>query len=61
MTPALSTYKSYRGLPPLAGLSEFETCVGYGAHTHYFEPGQLLVAAIVDHLIADPGPATAAD
>ena len=38
-------------LPDLTGHAEYETCIGFGAHTHYFDRGQTMVAALVDRLI----------
>lgn len=35
------------------GWREWDVCLGAGAHTHYFEPGQLGMARLVDRLIAD--------
>jgi hypothetical protein len=43
-------------MPPdarkLAAMSEFELCVGFGAHTHYFEPDQALVAWLIEEVVA---------
>lgn len=38
-------------LAALARMQRVETCLGVGAHTHYFDPGQDVVAWLVDHLI----------
>jgi hypothetical protein len=52
----LSTYDTFSPMPPddraLAGLAHAEMCVGLGAHTHYFDPGERAVAALVHHLVA---------
>ncbi|WP_280151611.1 hypothetical protein [Piscinibacter sp. XHJ-5] len=52
-----STYESFSPLPPdfakLGELTQVEACLGLGAHTHYFEPGERLVAALVHHLVAE--------
>jgi len=49
-------YDRFDPMPPdaaaLGALSEYETCIGFGAHTHYFDPGQQLVASMVDRLVA---------
>jgi hypothetical protein len=52
---------AYDGLSPLdhavepfKSEKEIELCLGFGAHTHYFEPGMQEVAWIVDHLLAHP-------
>ena len=56
-------YDAFDPMPPepagLVGRVEFETCVGYDAHTHYFDPptqaGQpQVVAVLADDLIALP-------
>lgn len=39
-------------MPALQQSDRIETCLGVGAHTHYFDPGQDAVAWLVDHLIA---------
>jgi hypothetical protein len=39
-----------------AAQRELDVCLGSGAHTHYFEPDQHLMAGLVDRLIADPAP-----
>ncbi|MEW6707894.1 MAG: hypothetical protein AB1430_23865 [Pseudomonadota bacterium] len=38
-----------------------ETCLGVGAHTHYFEPDQQQVAWLADYLIREESPADKAD
>ena len=35
----------------LVAASEAETCLGVGAHTHYFEPDQQEMAWLVDYLL----------
>ena len=35
---------------------QLDVCLGAGAHTHYFEPDQAMVAALVDSLVASPWP-----
>ena len=44
----------------LSALSTFETCTGFGAHTHYFDQphshrteDRSVTAYLIDHLIAD--------
>jgi hypothetical protein len=37
----------------LRGQTHLDACLGPGAHTHYFEPDQALVAAIVDQLVSE--------
>ena len=56
-------YDVYRAPADVAALraqlqdcAQLDVCLGAGAHTHYFEPEQGLVAAIVDELIAAPWP-----
>jgi len=50
-------YSPFKPMPPgahpLAASSELEVCLGIGAHTHYFEPDQAIVAWLIDHLVAD--------
>jgi hypothetical protein len=65
-TPQLgrrSLYASFDPMPPdqagLAALDRAETCLGVGAHTHYFDTGERAVAGLVHHLVVDP-PAQAA-
>jgi hypothetical protein len=36
------------------GVRELDVCLGSGAHTHYFEPDQHVMAGLVDRLIASP-------
>jgi len=54
-----SVYDPFSPHPPaaadLVAASEAETCLGVGAHTHYFEPDQREVAWLIDYLIAAPG------
>lgn len=49
-----STYGNFDPVPPvsakLAEQSHVEACLGLGAHTHYFDAGERLVAALVHHL-----------
>ena len=42
----------------LASRTHMDVCLGTGAHTHYFESDQGLVAALIDGLIETPGPTT---
>ncbi|HEY8877472.1 MAG TPA: hypothetical protein VIN03_07915 [Roseateles sp.] len=59
-----STYGNFNPLPPdfakLANEDHVEACLGLGAHTHYFESGERLVAALAHHLVAWAGPGNAA-
>ena len=54
----VDAYSSFDPMPPavhsLATARELEVCLGAGAHTHYFEPGQATVAWLIDHLVASP-------
>jgi pimeloyl-ACP methyl ester carboxylesterase len=36
----------------VAGATELDVCLGGGAHTHYFEPDQKVVAQLVDALVS---------
>ncbi len=53
-------YAAFKPMPPsihaLQGASEVEVCLGTGAHTHYFERDQTVVAWMIDHLIAATRP-----
>lgn len=59
-----STYGNFDPLPPdfasLADLTHVEACLGLGAHTHYFDAGERLVAALTHHLVAGAAPGAAA-
>lgn len=48
-------YVPQRQAPDLAAamrdLAQIDVCLGAGAHTHYFDPGQHVVASLVDQLI----------
>jgi hypothetical protein len=50
-----SVYDAVAPTPPDGGeldaAAEAETCLGVGAHTHYFEPDQKEVAWLVDYLV----------
>ncbi len=50
-------YSRFVPMPPLAAdlkkLTEIEMCVGFGAHTHYFDIDQQSVAWLIDFNIAD--------
>ena len=50
-----SVYDAFAPTPPDGGeldaASEAETCLGVGAHTHYFEPDQQEMAWLVDYLL----------
>jgi hypothetical protein len=50
-----SVYDAFAPTPPDGGeldaASEAETCLGVGAHTHYFEPDQKEMAWLVDYLL----------
>ena len=50
-----SAYDAFAPTPPNAAdldpISEAETCLGVGAHTHYFEPDQEEVAWMIDYLV----------
>jgi len=50
-----SVYDGFAPSPPggaeLDPVGEAETCLGVGAHTHYFEPDQQEVAWLVDYLV----------
>jgi hypothetical protein len=52
----VNAYARFDPMPPdaqkLAAMSEFELCVGFGAHTHYFEPDQALVAWLIEEVVA---------
>lgn len=50
-----SVYDALGATVSLDEASEAETCLGVGAHTHYFESDQHEVAALIDHLVAGPG------
>lgn len=49
-------YDPFDPMPPLAqpfaSAREVEVCLGFGAHTHYFDKGQETVAWLIDSLIA---------
>ncbi|MEO8925286.1 MAG: hypothetical protein ABI330_21095, partial [Caldimonas sp.] len=51
-----SAYSPFSPMPPdaraLKAMSEFELCLGLGAHTHYFEPDQAVVAWLIDLVVA---------
>ncbi len=51
-----SVYDTFVPNPPgtadLDPVREAETCLGVGAHTHYFEPDQQEVAWLIDYLVA---------
>ena len=58
------TYDDFKPLPPTAGAlrsrNELETCIGFAAHTHYFDPphkaaATQTVALLADELIAGDG------
>ncbi len=50
-----SVYDAFAPTPPDGGeldaAAEAETCLGVGAHTHYFEPDQEEVAWLIDYLL----------
>ena len=50
-----SVYDAFAPTPPdgseLDATAEAETCLGVGAHTHYFEPDQQVVAWLIDYLL----------
>src|SRR5205085_4679497 len=50
-----SVYDAFMPTPPDGGeldaSPEAETCLGVGAHTHYFEPDQDEVAWLIDYLL----------
>ena len=50
-----SVYDAFAPTPPDGGeldaSAEAETCLGVGAHTHYFEPDQQEMAWLVDYLL----------
>ncbi len=50
-----SVYDAFAPTPPdgrdLDAAAEAETCLGVGAHTHYFEPDQQEVAWLIDYLL----------
>ena len=50
-----SVYDAFAPTPPngseLDVAAEAETCLGVGAHTHYFEPDQQEVAWLIDYLL----------
>jgi len=57
-------YDLFDPMPPTAAelqrLREYETCIGFAAHTHYFDPPRRrsavsVVALLADQLIAGPG------
>ncbi|HJV60230.1 MAG TPA: hypothetical protein VJ743_04745 [Albitalea sp.] len=54
-------YAAIDTVPDLAqamgATAQLDVCLGVGAHTHYFEPDQHRVAALVDQLIVTPWPA----
>ena len=51
-----SAYSPFHPMPPdaqaLETMSELEVCLGLGAHTHYFEPDQAVVAWLIDLVVA---------
>ncbi len=51
-----NAYSPFDPMPPnaqaLKKMSELELCLGFGAHTHYFEPDQVLVAWLIDVIVA---------
>jgi hypothetical protein len=53
-------YAAFEPMPPhahpLASARELEVCVGAGAHTHYFELDQSVVAWLIEQLVAAPRP-----
>jgi len=53
-------YAPFQPMPPdahpLASARELEVCVGAGAHTHYFELDQSVVAWLIEQLVAAPRP-----
>ena len=55
----VSVYDAFSPTPPdgvaLGAEKEAETCLGVGAHTHYFEPDQREVAWLIDYLIGSSG------
>lgn len=59
-----STYGNFDPVPPvfakLAEQTHVEACLGLGAHTHYFDSGERLVAALAHHLVAGAAPCAAA-
>ena len=40
----------------MAGRPELDVCLGAGAHTHYLEPDQAVVAGLIDQLIVSAWP-----
>lgn len=53
----LMTYDDFKPLPPTAGAlrshNELETCIGFAAHTHYFDPPHKAAATQTVALLAD--------
>jgi hypothetical protein len=51
-----SAYSLFAPMPPdaqaLKTMTELELCLGLGAHTHYFEPDQALVAWLIELVVA---------
>lgn len=51
-------YDGFEPMPPLVApfhsRNELEVCLGFGAHTHYFETDQSTVAFLIDALVAWP-------
>ena len=51
-----TAYDGFSPMPPAVepfnSRTELEVCLGFGAHTHYFEPEMDKVAWLVDHLLA---------
>ncbi|NML48262.1 hypothetical protein HHL11_31225 [Ramlibacter sp. G-1-2-2] len=41
------------GSPPAPGAKTADLCIGAGAHTHYFDPGQSLVARCIESLVTE--------
>ncbi len=59
-----ATYGNFDPVPPvfakLAEQTHVEACLGLGAHTHYFDAGERLVAALAHSLVAGAAPRAAA-
>ena len=58
LASAQDVYVAARKAPQLmtamGSLAQMDVCLGPGAHTHYFDGGQSIVASLVDQLIVSP-------
>jgi len=49
-----STVYDLLSVAPARNVSEAETCLGVGAHAHYFDADQRMASALVDYLLHLP-------